>query len=61
MSEATPWAVMLGAAARVGVAPSTFWRLSLKEWRALISKQPALALSRGAFEMLAARFPDTLR
>lgn len=30
-----PWAEALAAAARMGFAPDTFWRMSLKEWRAV--------------------------
>jgi hypothetical protein len=29
------WAEMMQAAARMGVGPEGFWRLSLKEWRML--------------------------
>lgn len=56
----TPWAAWLAAALGVGLAPSQFWRLSLKEWRALISPAPEAALDRAAFDALAARFPDDL-
>ncbi len=30
-----PWDEMLRAGLRMGLAPETLWRLSLKEWRAL--------------------------
>jgi uncharacterized phage protein (TIGR02216 family) len=47
-------------AQQIGVAPAQFWRLSLKEWRALIS--PAHdALTRATFDALAQRFPDEER
>ena len=52
------WAAMLRAAAGLGVTPEAFWRLSLKEWRALTGREAAPSLSRDAFEALAARWPD---
>ena len=57
-SEPTPWPALLAAALRLGVAPAQFWRLSLKEWRALTASPASPALTRGAFEALARRFPD---
>jgi uncharacterized phage protein (TIGR02216 family) len=54
----TPWRAWLAAAAGLGVAPAAFWRLSLKEWRALTQQFSAPTLDRAAFERLAARFPD---
>jgi hypothetical protein len=56
--EHTPWFAMLAAAQRIGVAPADFWRLSLKEWRALIAPPPGAGMSRSAFEALAQQFPD---
>lgn len=59
MPEPTPWRAMIAAAAQHGVAPREFWRLSLREWRALLAPGAALeALSRQAFEDLARLFPD---
>ena len=52
------WAAMLRAAAGLGVTPEAFWRLSLKEWRALTGREAAPSLSRDGFEALAARWPD---
>lgn len=50
---------MLRAALGWGVAPAAFWRLSLKEWRALTqAPQEAAPLARNEFEALARRFPD---
>lgn len=46
------------AALRLGVPPEAFWRLSLKEWRALAGGDPGAALGRAAFERLAADWPD---
>jgi uncharacterized phage protein (TIGR02216 family) len=41
----------------MGIAPEAFWRLSLKEWRALTTAQSE-ALGRAGFEDLARRIPD---
>ncbi|MBC7767543.1 MAG: phage tail assembly chaperone [Phycisphaerales bacterium] len=57
MVERTPWPALLAAAMRAGVAPRDFWRLSLKEWRALVAPTEA-GLSRAAFEAMAQVFPD---
>lgn len=51
---------MLAVALRIGVTPAQFWRLSLKEWRALVAPRGADALSRAAFNALAQRFPDEM-
>jgi hypothetical protein len=59
--ERTPWRAMLKLAASFGVAPAQFWRLSLEEWRALVSAADASTLSRTAFNTLAERFPDHAR
>jgi len=53
----TPWPALLQLALRMGIAPEAFWRLSLKEWRALASAGGE-ALGRAGFEDLARRFPD---
>lgn len=58
MHERTPWSAWLRAGAACGLAPAQFWRLSLKEWRALIGPQAARGFDRAAFDVLAARFPD---
>jgi hypothetical protein len=34
----TPWGEMLRTAARLGVRPEGFWRLSLREWRMLTAR-----------------------
>lgn len=56
MKIETPWRAWLRAALAMGLTPAAFWRLSLREWRALagVSAQ----LDRTDFEALAARFPD---
>jgi len=48
---------MLSVGVRLGLAPHAFWRLSLREWRALNTSPPG-TLSRAAFEALAAANPD---
>jgi len=57
MAERTPWPRLVAAAVRIGVTPAAFWRLSLREWRALTAAEDP-TLSRLAFETLARRFPD---
>jgi uncharacterized phage protein (TIGR02216 family) len=54
----TPWSLLLASALRLGLTPTQFWRLSLKEWRALNTPQLGEALPRSAFESLARQFPD---
>jgi Phage tail assembly chaperone protein, TAC len=49
---------MLAAALRLGVAPAFFWRLSLKEWRALVAPTLDDTLTRAAFAALTQSFPD---
>jgi|CXWL01.1.fsa_nt_gi uncharacterized phage protein (TIGR02216 family) len=58
--EAIPWPAMIAAAVRLGVTPAHFWRLSLREWRALIAPVGEGALSRAAFSALAQMHPDDL-
>lgn len=50
---------MLRGAARAGVTPPDFWRLSLKEWR-LLTEAPidGLPLGRREFEQMAEAWPD---
>jgi uncharacterized phage protein (TIGR02216 family) len=56
--EPTPWAPMLAAAAIVGVPPAAFWRLSVKEWRALTARSRHDALNRNEFNALMQTYPD---
>ena len=50
---------MLRAAARAGVTPTDFWRLSLKEWRLLAERSAdGLPLGRRDFERMAEIWPD---
>ncbi len=51
---------MLAAALRCGVTPAYFWRLSLREWRALAAPVGEDTLTRAAFTALARKFPDDL-
>lgn len=55
----TPWGPMLRIAARLGVPPSTFWALSLTEWR-MLTEMPAASepLRRCEFERMAEAWPD---
>lgn len=58
----TPWGEMLRLAAlRLHIPPEPFWRLSLKEWRALTGGEEAPSLDRAGLEALAALYPDTDR
>lgn len=57
MADRTPWPRLLAIALSVGVAPESFWRLSVKEWRALTVSADE-GLTRQAFTTLAQRFPD---
>jgi uncharacterized phage protein (TIGR02216 family) len=57
-SKPTPWRVLVATAHSIGLRPPEFWRLSLKEWRALIAPAANQSLGRVAFDALARRFPD---
>ena len=47
------------AAARMGVAPEGFWRLSLKEWRMLTAGPvQAAPLGRSELERMVGLWPD---
>ncbi len=52
------WAAGLRAAARMGIAPSVFWALSVREWLALVADVRRAGLSRAELGALMARFPD---
>jgi uncharacterized phage protein (TIGR02216 family) len=49
---------MLAAAAIIGVPPAAFWRLSVREWRALTLRPRSNALNRTEFNELMQAFPD---
>ncbi len=46
------------AATAFAVPPAAFWRLSLKEWRALAGAPASPVLARPDLAALMARFPD---
>ena len=48
---------MLRAAALIGIAPAQFWKLSLREWRALTTPSGP-ALPRTQFDLMMKRRPD---
>lgn len=50
------WPRLLGEAARMGIPPDAFWRMSLKEWRLVVSENRAM--ERGELEALLALHPD---
>ena len=52
-----PWAEMWRAAISIGVAPSGFWALSLKEWRWLVGT-PIDSLQSDQLRDLMKEFPD---
>lgn len=53
------WSEMLQAAARMGVGPEAFWRLSWKEWR-MLKAGPVQAppLGRSELERMREMWPD---
>lgn len=57
MADRTPWPELLQCAVTLGLQPSAFWRLSVREWRAL-STERRHALSRHEFEALMRAHPD---
>ena len=59
--ERTPWPAWLHAGLRLGLAPSAFWNLAMREWRALAAPTASDVLSRSEFDALTARFPDELK
>jgi hypothetical protein len=60
MTEPTAWTRLLVIAQEMGLAPAVFRRLSLREWRALVTPTQA-ALTQRDFQALAERFPDERR
>lgn len=51
-----PWTAMLRAALAAGLMPRAFWRLSVREWRALTEHTDGL--DRTWLADLITRFPD---
>lgn len=57
--EPTPWRALIAVARELGVPPREFWRLSLREWRALSAPSAQAGhLARSDFDFLSAQFPD---
>jgi len=55
----TPWPAMMQAAARMGVGPQAFWRMSLREWRMLTEAAAGAAtMGRGDLERMREKWPD---
>lgn len=53
------WGEMLRFAAHIGIPPSAFWTLSLREWRMLTTAAGAMApMGRAAFQRLTEAWPD---
>jgi len=57
IAEATPWRALMALALTMGIAPNAFWRLSLREWRALARPQTD-RLPRAGLNTLMQQFPD---
>ncbi len=58
MSARRRWSGALASAARLGLAPDAFWRLSVAEWRALSAPGIAEPLSRAELDALMRAHPD---
>jgi len=56
--KAELWRAWLSHASALGIAPHSFWRLSLREWRVLVGSPASPSLDRATFEALGAQFPD---
>lgn len=55
----TPWDEMLRTAARHGLGPGAFWRLSLREWRMLTAQPEGPApMAREDLMRMAEAWPD---
>lgn len=54
----SPWPEALRLALQLGLPPDAFWRLSLREWRALTAAPAAPVLTRPGLDALLARYPD---
>jgi uncharacterized phage protein (TIGR02216 family) len=55
---ALPFPDWVRLAMRMGMSPSEFWALSLKEWRVLTTGDFIQPLHRAALDTLRARYPD---
>lgn len=56
MSNVLPWPDFLAAAPRLGLTPTQFWAVSVREWRALVGEGQGLD-PQGLSDLCAA-FPD---
>ena len=52
------WDDALCLASRLGLTPEPFWRLSLREWRALTEAPASPILSHAGLDDLITRYPD---
>ena len=57
MSAVERWRASLALAARLGITPESFWRLSIVEWSGLVPRPPQ-ALTRAGLEALMQDHPD---
>ncbi|MDZ4759641.1 MAG: phage tail assembly chaperone [Alphaproteobacteria bacterium] len=48
--SAMPWGALLRAAARMGIPPEAFWRMSLAEWRLMAGAGANAAMTRAELE-----------
>jgi uncharacterized phage protein (TIGR02216 family) len=54
-----PWdGWMAHGLGRLGLPPTEFWRMSVREWRAVLGQGRAAALSRAELETLMKEHPD---
>lgn len=55
-----PWPSLLKQAVSLTLSPSAFWQISVAEWRALLTPDPASSggMSRANLTQLSQRFPD---
>ncbi len=55
-----PWPRLLRQAIGLGIGPTSFWEVSVAEWRALVAPDLATAevMTRANLSHLSLRFPD---
>jgi uncharacterized phage protein (TIGR02216 family) len=56
--SAIDWGGLLRAAARMGVSPEDFWRMSVREWRLMTRGDDVIAMSRADLAELMQAYPD---
>jgi hypothetical protein len=54
----TDWAGYLQSALSLGISPTEFWALSLREWRMLAASDAHISMQRSDLAELIASFPD---